>query len=715
MAEDRFQINLTEYPIDSAEEKVKELNGFIATAINNRNQWEEKNEKLYKARRGVRKPKNYPWPGASNVHLPLIESQIREAKPAFVALEWMAHPVCTFRGPDLNANRDAEVWFDWLYRVRIDGAFEACVSCVDDMLNYGHGVRKIIWHHETRKTSQVIRLEDFLGDTAKEQLAQIGQEEQLSPEDKKTLIISVVGAALGAWLGMDADSEEDVAKVKEAATALVNGKETFRLEYEPTIHDEPKILAVDPHDIIIPYSTTELHQAEWLSHRFRLHEHELRRMEKQAGWENVDKLLAGGKNQAIGVDDKRQTARQTAEGVHEIEEQQPYVLYETCFWTDLNGDGELERAVMIHDLHTGTVLKYYEFPYPFDRWNYVDYPFEITDRRWYGTRGLAELLYDLQMELVENHNDLLNGRKSQISPMFGMPRTGGFRPGQVKFQPGQAITVPPGFNIQQIGGQHNPTSYYQEEMVMRGWAEKLSGRHDVSMFSEQKPPERRTATEITAAMQAVGQIVTLDSIAFQRANRDLYWMLKECWSAWGPDEAEIIVVGSDVVKTVSKAMVSRKYEIMPTGTPTNTILTMRIQQAMQILNTATPFIQYGVFGADELRELLKQIAQMVDPTLMKKVFKDVPGGRMDQMEEQLKEILIMREGSGFMPQPSAGDDHEAHLMAIQTYLQAKGEVIDEELAQMIQAHAQAHQQAMGGGSGRSGAQISQQAPGQATA
>lgn len=707
MPENTFRLHLRHHNLSAEDEVERQYAKFIAQVDNNRQVWAAKNNKIFRARRGVRGEKTYPWKGAANVHLPLIESQIREAKPIYVGLEFMAHPICAFRGPDLEENRAMETWFDWLYRVRMTDTFAAACSSVDDMLTWGNGVREVMWRYQESFVNQRVTLDDILDDAARQQLSMLLGDEQASAQEREAVALQFIGTRLGVWLGADPEDPELVEKVRRAAGELLQGSDDVLVEYTTVLHDEPHVVSVDPHDIFVPAPTLRLQDAEWMSHRFYMAEHELQLAPDMYGWREggVEAFLKQGRKKVAAEPDARDRSRETAEGYSRSGDTDlPFVLHKTLFWQDVNGDGRPERVEMVHDPKNGIILDYKDYPHPVPRWNYVQYPFEISDQRWFGVRGMGELLYDLQMEMVQNHNGMLNARDSAAIPMFTVPRAPGYRADQLRFSPGVALPTPVGYQPTQIAGQFNPQGHYQQEMVLRGWAEKLSGRHDISMFSEQNPPERRTATEIQAAMQAIGQIATLDSLVYQQSNRDLFWLIKTFWATWGPDEAEYMIEGRDVVQRMSRSRVAKKYELMPTGTPTNTILSIRINQAMQIMQTAAPWAQYGVFGADELRELLKQIAQMVDPVLAKKVFRDVPGGRMEQMEEQIKEILIMKDGSGFVPQPSASDDDEAHIMAIDTYVQAAGGELDEKLLQMIQAHREGHMQRRGGSNGSGGAQ-----------
>ena len=101
---------------------------------------------------GLRR-KNKPWPGASDVHFPLVDTTISELKPAYFQQLFATDLIAQFipTSPQVAEYTTAAAqWFD--HRVKQKTNLETEVlSAVDAMLMCGTGVLKVLWDYSSKR------------------------------------------------------------------------------------------------------------------------------------------------------------------------------------------------------------------------------------------------------------------------------------------------------------------------------------------------------------------------------------------------------------------------------------------------------------------------------------------------------------------------------------------------------------------------------------
>jgi hypothetical protein len=124
-----------------------ELNGKVLSALSARKGWEEKQRVWYRMRHeglGRRKP---PFPGAADLHFPLIDGAIDKIKPFYYNQIFQGERIAEFTAleADLAAQRESAAdFFNW--EVREETNFETeILTAIDEMLLRGRGVLKVFW------------------------------------------------------------------------------------------------------------------------------------------------------------------------------------------------------------------------------------------------------------------------------------------------------------------------------------------------------------------------------------------------------------------------------------------------------------------------------------------------------------------------------------------------------------------------------------------
>src|SRR6266850_3119079 len=170
MADRSFPLNLLIFGNlqlgDSANDEQRFLSKLIEqglTADHHREGWLERQRRLSRLRYGIRKPKSFPWKGASNISIPLIDSQIRRFKPILMRLLVEADPVVEFVGEDANAvpaERVAEAEYNWLFKTHMN-AIEPMAYVCDSIAHRGYGIAQVSWEYQTEYEVRVVSVRDL--------------------------------------------------------------------------------------------------------------------------------------------------------------------------------------------------------------------------------------------------------------------------------------------------------------------------------------------------------------------------------------------------------------------------------------------------------------------------------------------------------------------------------------------------------------------------
>lgn len=131
----------------------QKLHESILDTIKARSTWEERQANFYEMRhRGLRR-KAKPFPGASDLHWPLIDTHIEKLKPVFfrqiVGMDTVASFV-PMKTQLAEYTTTAEQWFDFKIRER-SNLQEVALSWIDFALMAGRGLMKVDWDFDKKR------------------------------------------------------------------------------------------------------------------------------------------------------------------------------------------------------------------------------------------------------------------------------------------------------------------------------------------------------------------------------------------------------------------------------------------------------------------------------------------------------------------------------------------------------------------------------------
>ena len=125
-----------------------ELFDLVSNDISSRVRWETRQALWYQMRNDGLRRKHKPWPNASDVHFPLIDTTINKLKPSFFQQAMGLDVLATFvpMRSQLSAfTSAAEQWFSYKLNEKSNYATEV-MSWIDHMLVSGHGILKVYWN-----------------------------------------------------------------------------------------------------------------------------------------------------------------------------------------------------------------------------------------------------------------------------------------------------------------------------------------------------------------------------------------------------------------------------------------------------------------------------------------------------------------------------------------------------------------------------------------
>ena len=678
-------------------ETVQELCQEVEKAISDRSEWEHKQRVFYERRYGIRDDKNFPWPGSSNINIPLIDKTIRRQKPVYVNAIFGVNPVLsieTLGEGDPERARRIENFYDWLIRYKMDRCRETQIQSVDHFLTYGQSYIKVVWDHRTERKTRTLDL-SFLPDDV--------NRNEISDEDF---------AQLAPQMGLDLNEKEDLKAFESVLKQFRDGKDKLKVSLQVMKQNAPRWEFVDSRDVIVPFdSADDIDSLPWICHRMYMTPAEIRERGIHGMYDEdvASKVALESKTSEMGSDDSSyiNSARTVREGVSASSASGSFIeLHEIYFYHDIDGDGLEEQCVMTVAADSMEVLRLIEYPYEHGEWPFTRFAYEITEPRWYSPRGIPEMLYDLNAEINAQHNAKLDRMTIQNAITFKV-REGSVRnPSQLRFRPGGYIPVRRMDDIQPITHQVMDYSFEAEERTLKAYAEEYVGVQDFGISNVNQRVERRTAAEVQEISRISQMQSALDIQIFQESMRRLHRQTLFLWSQYGDMTVIINIDGREPV-VFNRWDLYKDFDLIPTGRLDNLDSRSRAQKALADMQVASsPVFSPFVNSYELLRDYFENSDYRSSRRLLR-----APGlMEEDAASQQLSEIQFMQTMKQVAP-VDQGDPHSIHVQVLQQAIQANME--DQELTLLLTGHLALHLAMMGDGSlleqmQQQGAEVQQQ-------
>lgn len=618
--------------------QIKELVERIRDVDSANHGWLQNQLEYIKARFGKRRKKKVPWVGASNINVPLTDGIVRRWRPGIAALILDANPVAFFTAreeTDLEPARVVEPFFTWLFVEHMQTASEL-MKLVDLIANRGHAYVREGWRYETDKEARIASaaslfpngLEDFV---LRKQQVQSGQEraQQISPE-------ALVAQKLAEEYDLNPEDEQEGPMLVEAAQKLVEGARNVRLIFEKVIHDRPDWGALDPINTIVE-QTGNPETADFFVIIHKMSRDQLVRMAADQEFDTAQTMKVveamsdsqrtsfarvassggtGGASMRQQISDfmDRRAGQLSTEAVRSRSPRTP--VWEVFCKLDLDGDGVRERAKMWYSAEFNEPLATSPYAFPFTPWPITLYKFEPHAERPIDSRGIPELLAELQKLVNAFHNARVDAAQILLAPVFARRSMANDFSQTIQWRPGAIIPVQNANDIQPI--QHDLrilTGLLQEEQSNQRLAETFIGTFDATISNLQQTSERRTAAEINAITQLATNVFGLDARLFQEAMGRSFKKIWQLWQEFGPEEVFFRVQGEPQPRLARKSEINLSYDIAPAGTPLSTNKQFLLANMERILQ----FVLTDQTGRFDGQALLSAYFELIDHKLARRV------------------------------------------------------------------------------------------------
>jgi len=215
-----------------------ELYGVVEDAKNNSSTWAEKANNYYRLRMRHKKTKTFPFPGCSNLRLPTIETNMRKAKAALMALFTNVKPrvmVIPQSQEYMSQANKIEQFLDWLADVKIK-LMDKLAVITDMMLQHGFSLAKVTWKMEDSTYTETIKVDDLSVEEA-----QLVFNSQITDEQLAQFIIKKTNVDMSETV-----SDENMEAVLEAVKKLRAGKDNIKLTLKDELYNAPDVIPCDP-------------------------------------------------------------------------------------------------------------------------------------------------------------------------------------------------------------------------------------------------------------------------------------------------------------------------------------------------------------------------------------------------------------------------------------------------------------------------------------
>ena len=615
--------------------------------------------------------KDFPWPGASNFHVPLTMMGVETYKPRLTEAVLGQHPIIQ-AVPSTQAGEErrdkVETVLNWQAQSQLH-LEERVQQSAHMFLLPGIVYAKVTWHVD-RKRRKFVRefpastplpaiFESLFGTEQVKNLEQTGPmawegEIYTSPQGGSPLSVKLKVKFL------DEPASIQVLVDREVVTEL------------------PRVDLIEPPDVIVPVKGgSDPNELPWIQHRLWMTENDLRVKVRQGRFykDVVEELLEAGPPQGDQPPTDSERYRQSqdmAEGVEgdgaanargdQFEILEDYRRY------DIDGDGFEEEVI------SWVCAK---APKKILGWDYLDNVYAHGMRpivagrffpvpfRWYGL-SYAEMIKGIQDEINTIHNQRVDYATIQNLP-FGFKRASATLPPiSQRLRPGEFLDVDnPQQDILIPKWQGSPAWGQQEEATLMQYNERLSGLTDLSIGRQ---PNRVGATRTAAGTQTLlseaGLRFKTAIQTFQRFWLQVFEQILALNQEYLPPSQEFRVTGRQpaVLKVKDRSEIRGKYELRLAATADSMDRQRARDDSTVLLQMAmNPMaMQAGITGRKAMRQAYQDMyrAYGKDPTFYLE----------DQAAIRSPDEELMAFNVGQYIAPVMGEDVQAHLMAHQASL-----------------------------------------------
>jgi hypothetical protein len=629
------------------------------------------------AYQGRMESKNTPWPGASNLWVPLTATHVDAIHPREMAALCQPDPICSFAAQEPSDEmlaRKRERFLDWAVREEID-LFPTLDRIILGKDINGVQFVKTTWELKTRR---LVSVHEFPGDMIAQDVIQA-----VVKGDQKFLeAVQRVSGPLDPKVQKLLDDREIELEVRQE-----RGKIIVTTEREEVVRDAPRVTLLDPEDVVVNSDATyDLQEADHVLHRYWMTPKEIKRAVARGTYqaskdelETIERLATTERmpsdDNTLDIKERRDDITGTASTFRQGDPER----LELLDWYgeyDINDDGEDEsvivtivreqpdlvlRVVRLEEVYRHGMRPFVAF-----------YHAPVGNAFW--AIGIPQILEGIQAELNIIHNQRVDAGTISNTPWGWYVPAAGFNPEKMPIEPGFLMPVD---DVNRVK-MHAPANYtawgFQEEASLVGIAERRTKVSDLTLGrigEDQGAARTASGVKALSAQQATGFdiIIRRDQDAFKRLLQQILGL----YAQYMPPAKEVRVLGrypEDGDMLVSREDLRGQMDMRFTGNSLSTdreierqVLTFLAQgvmnpQALQFLLTL------GITAPPGVAEWYRHLLDVFDVPRLERIIKIPPPQSLLNVDE-----IVNRTIAGERLTPSPGEDHQGVMQAIAALLQ----------------------------------------------
>ncbi len=592
--------------------KIKEL---VEDSVSQTTTWAEKNVKWHKMRMRIKKEKNFPFSGCSNIRMPTIEIKIRKLKAALSSVIFGIRPIVqVIPGPSGNweSARKVEKFLDHLLMDVIKIKAKVIIA-IDQMLEKGFFVLKPYW-----KTMIVKRIEKLNALELPIEEALFIYDPETPAEEIKAAIVQRYEIDLNDYV-----AKENNASLDRVVEAIRAGEESIDVVFQDVTCNYPDVALCEPEKIYVP-TNSGYHpkDAQWKVHEYTLPLTTIQLYAETKGWDikGISSMVDAAKNTNI-KDSNIEIAKDLREGITQMQNTGEVKIWEFYGMLDIDNDGVAENCVVTLAPDFNKVMRKIANPFYSGEDPFIKMAYELTDDRWFSHRGISELIEDIVKMIDMQHNQKLDQQTIRNTPMY-VHRAGMINKNAMQFVFGQSLPAQGMQPLSDIIAPLNNSnsnvefSYEREQMILETKVEEMIGQVDFSLQSMINKRQPRTLGEVNLQNQNMQQVFSLDADLLRMSMEELFNWVWNLWCQYGEDEYEFAYFGKEGYEPIklSKEEVQGKYTITVRGNDDNTNPQNRIQKAQMIMGAMQnpAALQSGVITPMNLANAYKRMYMDLD-------------------------------------------------------------------------------------------------------
>lgn len=646
---------------------LKGMGRAIEEDVTARQEWVEWHDYLERRRfcQEFRNP-SWPWPGSSDIVMPLIDKTLKKATPRFFQTILGSRPIeaLATRADDQKNSHNVEMLLGYFLHSQKTRARQQIAYHIDDFNQHGWAPLKSTYVY--RRRLQPIHLRrDLLP----------GQLKRLMPvkDEAEAEMISLQAQQMGAQMAvlttkefkeredsirqMIADAYDlDLSQAMERKSVgkifdwfLSGGKESMSVMGSATECNMPGAVAVSPYDCIFPQNTTDIQDAERIAHRMRIGRSHALRLARDNDWDmgalteilkTSDKAWqADRSSNEHRVDEIQQQSERSRHHLNTIADHHELVFYEVYGWMSEEEFGQQKRiSYIVHEDHLDKPVKIRVWNRASGRFPWHITKLESTSRRIMGSRGLPEQLNDIDAEVTLNHRNKQNRAQILTSPSFAYRPGSGFNPESVRWVPGGFYpTARPGQDVMPLPVPPMDSYEDREESILRTWAEEYAGAADFGLANPlSNLTEARTAKEISAITQSAAMTSLVAGSDFGQTLEEIADEWMDMFHAFGPEEIWVSKANSQPIRLMKKDLTG-DFAFSMAATITSGGPEARAARSLQRLSTILSgqlAQQMGIKYELDVGEAIRDWLETDDPRFAFRVLRERTPQEIQQIQQQ---------------------------------------------------------------------------------